>query len=126
MSVASFKAAMLAALNDLEPEVATVAETVAQSAIPGVGGVVAAEVIAVADAAFRKSPAGIAASSAATVAAAPPPAPVKSVDVTASPLVKVPTDLASVIAFAVALADKVDALTAAAGLQGSAAMADHA
>lgn len=69
----------------------------------------------------------------ATVASVPPvqtlpgvAAAVPSVDTSASPLAKEPSDLESLIAYTIALNAKVDALIEANGLGNSASMADHA
>ena len=124
MDMSALKSGLLAALQALEKPVETAIEAAVTAANP-IAGAVVTEAVNVAETVFRKSPSGVAAASTAAAAALPPPAPVPTVDVSKSPLATVPTDLPSVIAFVVALADKVDALQAATGLQGSAAMADH-
>lgn len=125
MNLSSFKTGMLQLLQSLEVPAETALEAAVTAANPLAGAVVT-EAVNVAETVFRKTPAGVAAAATAAPAAPAAPAAIPSVDTSKSPLVTVPTDLASTIAFVVALADKVDALTAAAGLQGSAAMADHA
>ncbi len=125
MDMSALKSGLLAALKALEAPVESAVEAAVTAANP-IAGAVVTEAVNVAETVFRKTPAGVAAAATAAPPAPAAPAAVPAVDTSKSPLTTVPTDLPSCIAFVVALADKVDALQAATGMNGSAAMADHA
>lgn len=121
MNLDALKAGLRTALQAIEAPVEDAVEA-AISATNPVAGAVLTEVVST----LRPRNTGIA-TQASTIAPPPVlPTPIPQADISSSALLTKPTDLDSVIAFALALADKVDALQLAVGHGSSAAMADHA